>query len=318
MALKKRALGRTGLEVSELGFGGWGIGGDEHGNSLGPTDDATSRAAIESAIAAGVTFFDTADVYGHGRSERLIGESVAALGKRGDVVIATKAGAVFTGGGSASRRYDFDYLKGALERSLERLRTDRLDVFQLHDPGLEVIRAPETHDAVRRLKETGLARAIGVTFHTIQEGNAIFEAGVFDTIQVMLNVAIQWVAIRFLEPARARGVGFIAREPLAQGFLSGRYAPDHAFPPGDVRAGWSPHYRTYVEGVVAKMRQRFHEDPRARTDRSLAAIALQFVLAHEDVSTVITSMKSPRHVEENARAAALPPLTTKEFRWLRE
>jgi aryl-alcohol dehydrogenase-like predicted oxidoreductase len=314
--METRTLGRTGIEVSALGFGGWAIGGNEHGNSLGPTDDRDSRAAIEAALEAGVTFFDTADVYGFGHSERLLGEALTALGRRARVVIATKVGADFTDPSNIRNHYDPEYVRAALGRSLERLRVERVDLLQLHDPPAAVISDPAVHEALRRVKEEGLARAVGVTLHHTPEAVAAVAAGAYDTLQITLNVSNQWVANRILGPAAAAGIGVIAREPLAQGYLTGKYGPDHAFPPGDVRAGWPAAHRAWLAELAGRMRAYFHE--RRKLDRPLAAIALQFALQTAGVSTVIASMKTPAQVAQNLLATTLPPLGEAEMRWLRE
>ncbi len=312
--LRRRPLGRTGIEVTEVGFGAWAIGGNEHGNSLGPTDDAVSRAAIDAALEAGITFFDTSDIYGWGKSERLLGEALGAA--RAGVVLATKGGADVSNPAALRKCYEPDYLRTALARSLERLRTDRVDLYQIHDPPLEAIRSPATQDALRRIKEEGLARAVGVSLHTLDEGLAALESGAYDTIQVAYNVGNQWAAGRLLEPARARGVGFIAREPLAQGYLAGAYGPDHDFGPGDVRGAWPREHRAFLAELSGRMRDYFHV--RRKLDRPLAAIALQFVLAEPSVATVIASMKTPAQVAANVAAAGMPALAKAELAWLRE
>lgn len=311
--MRRRALGRTGLQVSEIGFGCWAIGGNAHGNSLGPTDDAVSRAAIERALALGVNFFDTADCYGYGHSERLLGETLGA--RRAQVLIATKAGADFYGA-RVEKRFEPDYLRTALEKSLARLRTDRVDLFQLHDPPATAISNAATQRAMVAIKEQGLARAIGVSIHTLEEANAAIEAGCYETIQVAYSVAYQWTPNRFLDRARERGIGIIAREPLAQGFLTGKYAADHPFEPGDVRASWPKEHKAYLVALATKMREYFGE--KRKTGKSPGEVALQFVLAHEAVSTAIASMKTPAQVERNCAVLGLPPLAEAELRWLRE
>lgn len=326
--MRTRKLCASGVEVSELGFGGWAIGGNDHGNSLGVTDDDVSRAAIDAALEGGITFFDTADVYGHGKSERLIGERIAAAGARARVTIATKAGSDFRDPANIVRRCDPAYFRVALTASLERLRTDRVDLFQLHDPPLDAIRSPEVHDALRSLKDEGLARAVGMTFHTLEEGFAALDTRAFDVLQGAMSVAEQWVANRVVERAAGQRTGFIAREPLAQGFLSGRYLPDHPFVQGDFRNRMPSHHRIYLCAMADWMRKHFHEREglhggadggrHPMRERTIAQIALQFVLAAPGVSTVIVSMKTPEQVKQNIAVTELPALTRKQLAWLRE
>ena len=163
--MKTRILGGTNIEVSEVGFGAWAIGGNAHGNSYGPTDDTVSVRAIEEALDLGCTFFDTADVYGHGHSEHLLG---ATLGKRRkDVVIATKVGNDFYG---SRPRLDFskDYIRTALENSLARLGTSYVDIYQLHNPPHGAIRDGSVFELLNRLKEEGKIRASGISIFTGQ------------------------------------------------------------------------------------------------------------------------------------------------------
>jgi aryl-alcohol dehydrogenase-like predicted oxidoreductase len=311
--MRHRPLGKTGLQVSEIAFGGWAIGGNAHGNSLGATDDAASRAAIERALALGVSLFDTADCYGHGHSERLLGETLGA--RRKDVLLATKVGGDFTSG-ATQKNYDPGYMRRALEASLARLRTDRVDLWQLHDPPAAAIADRTVQRALLAAKEEGLARAIGASVHTLEEAQAVLDAGCFEVIQIAYSVAFQWVPNRFLDEARVRGLGVIAREPLAQGFLTGKYAAGHEFEPGDVRRDWPLDHKEYLSSLAAKMRDYFIE--RRRVRKTVAEIALQFPLAHPAVSTVVASAKTPEQAEANCRAAELPPLTKAEIAWLRE
>src|SRR3990172_10818282 len=160
--MRYRTLGRTGLRVGEVGFGAWAIGGNAHGNSYGPTEDATSLAAVRRAVELGGTLFDSADVYGWGHSEEVLGE---ALNERRDgVQIATKVGGDFYHGGV---RIDFSagYLAFALDRTLARLRTDHVDLYQLHNPPLSLIGDPETYEALDRLQAENKIRHYGVSVH---------------------------------------------------------------------------------------------------------------------------------------------------------
>jgi aryl-alcohol dehydrogenase-like predicted oxidoreductase len=311
--MRYRKLGRTPFLVSEIGFGGWAIGGNEHGNSLGKTDDDASRAALERALDLGVNFIDTADCYGHGHSESLIGETLGR--RRREVFLATKVGSNFYRQ-PVERCYKPDYLKEALAKSLERLRTDRVDLYQLHDPPVEVIADKAVQKTMLSFKEEGMVRAIGVSIHTLPEALAALEAGCWDTVQVAYSVAYQYVPARFLPAAREKGIGVIAREPLAQGFLTGKYKPDHPFEEGDVRRDWPKEHKEYLAALAQKLTEYFVE--RRKTGKTAGEVALQFPLAHEAVSTVVCSMKTVEQVERNLRTLDLCPLEPKELRWLRE
>lgn len=306
--MQRRTLGRTGLEVSAIGFGGWAAGG-----GLGAVDDARSRAAIERALERGITFFDTADCYGAGRSERLLGEVLAPVRDR--VVIATKGGADPSGRGGA-RRYDREHLLSALRASCERLGVEQVDLYQLHDPPLEAILAEDTIEALEALKAEGLCRHVGASVHTLAEAEAVVQAGVYETLQIAYSVAHQWVANRVLGRAQRAGIGVIAREPLAQGLIAGRYDRNHRFPPGDWRATVAQPLRDYFDDLQQAMRRYFHE--REGLDRPLAAICLQLPLQHPAVHTVIVSCKSPEQVDRNVAVADMPPLDERQLAWLRE
>ncbi len=306
--MEYRTLGLSGLEVSAIGFGGWAIGG-----GLGTACDRRSRAAIERAFERGITFFDTADCYGAGRSERLLGEVLAPV--REQVVIATKAGSVVDADPPV-KRYDPEHLRAALARSLERLRTDYVDLFQLHDPPIEAILDERTLAALEELKREGLCRALGASVHTREEAEAVIHAGVFDTLQIAYSVAYQWVPNRVLPQAARAGLGVIAREPLAQGLLAGTYDRHYRFAPGDWRASLSPELRAYLDDLQHAMRNYFHK--RHGLDRPLAALCLQLPLQHPAVHTVIVSCRHRDHVDRNVAALSLPPLTDAQLAWLRE
>ncbi|GIW72518.1 MAG: hypothetical protein KatS3mg102_2060 [Planctomycetota bacterium] len=230
-------------------------------------------------------------------------------------MIATKAGSDFYAQ-PIRRRYDREHLRRALERSLERLRTDHVDLFQLHDPPVSAILDEETIGALLELKQQGLARHIGASVHTLEEARAVVQAGVYETLQIAYSVAYQWVPNRVLARAAEAGLGVIAREPLAQGLLSGRYDRHYRFPEGDWRASIGQELRDYLDELCAAMRRYFHQ--RRGLDRPLAAIALQLPLAHPAVSTVIVSCKTPAQVDRNAEVLELEPLDAQALAWLRE
>lgn len=318
--MKRRLLGRTDLAVSEVGFGGWAIGGDRYGNSYGPTDDAESIRAVHRAVDLGCNFFDTADVYGHGHSEALLGEALAGL--RHHVILATTLGGNFYNrdvhpllrdriGQAAGMPFERippdaplavthdanfspDYLRFALARSLERLRTDYVDLLQLHNPPLHLIGAMETYAVLEDLKRAGRIRAYGVSVHTPDEGLAAVQSTMPDTVQLVYNLAHRDAEAAFFPAARAANIGVIAREPLANGLLCGRYRADSTWDKGDIRARMP---RQHLDQLVT-LGQRVR-DLAARTGSTPAQLAIRFVLDNPAISTVIVGTKTAGQAGEN-------------------
>jgi aryl-alcohol dehydrogenase-like predicted oxidoreductase len=282
-----RTLGRTGLSVSEIGFGAWAIGGNAFGNSYGATDDAESMRAIRRAFELGCNFFDTADVYGHGHSESLLGAALHDV--RDQVIIATKVG----GGGD----FTPGYLRMAVERSLERLRSGHIDLLQLHNPPLDLIAAPATYEPLEDLKREGLIRFYGVSVHPPEEGIAAVQATRPDTVQIVYNLARRAAEDTFLPTAWAANVGVIAREPLANGFLAGRYDAASTWERGDIRSRMP---RPYVAQMSA-LGQRVREVA-AESGLTAPQLALKFVLDRPEIACAIVGMKTVQQVEENLNA----------------
>lgn len=318
--MKRRLLGRTQLLVSEVGFGAWAIGGNRYGNSYGPTDDAESIRAIHRAIDLGCNFFDTADVYGHGHSEELLGQ--ALQGVREKVIIATKVGGNFynrdvhplmrdrigQAAGMPFERIPPDallpvthdanftpgYIRFALAMALARLRTDYVDLLQLHNPPQQHIAALETYGVLEDLKQEGVIRAYGVSVHTPEEGLAAIQSTMPDTVQLVYNLARREAEPAFLPAAHAANVGVIAREPLANGFFAGRYVEDSTWDAGDIRSRM-PHQ--YVVRLVALGRRV--RELSGRTGDTPAQLALRFVLDNPVVATVIVGTKTVAQAEDN-------------------
>ena len=230
-----RALGRTGIVVSEIGFGAWGIGGRTvNQTSYGDTDDGTSLAALARAHERGITFFDTSAVYGNGHSEALIGQ--ALTGVRHEVVVATKAGYE-----AWDRPPDFSAVAivASTERSLGRLRSDYVDLLFLHNPPLDVLMAADVRDALARLVASGKIRAWGASTKGPADALEALWACDVPVIQANFNMMdVRASTSGLFEEATRRGAGFVARTPLCFGFLSGLIGHDTTFPPGDHRAGW--------------------------------------------------------------------------------
>jgi len=302
--MRYRDFGKTGLKVSEVGFGAWAIGGNEHGNSYGPTEDKTSVEAIHKAVDSGCNFFDTADVYGWGHSEELLGK--ALKNKRDRLIIATKVGGDFYQG-AGFQTFTDDYIRFALEKSLERLHTDYIDVYQLHNPPLKILNRPETYTVMKELKKEGKVRAWGVSIFDPVEGLAALKVGQPDSIQVAYNLFNLKPASSLIPKAHAVGCAIIAREPLANGFLSGKFEPDAVFSSGDMRQSWPQDY--VLARIFAAQKLKFLQRP----GRTQTQAVLQYVLKNDLVSTVIAGAKTCPQVEENLGSGEALALTAEEL-----
>jgi aryl-alcohol dehydrogenase-like predicted oxidoreductase len=310
--MKYRVLGKTGLKVSEVGFGAWAIGGNDHGNSYGPTDDKQSLAAMERALELGCNFFDTADVYGHGHSEELLGQTLK--GHRSEIIIATKVGGDFYHG-TPRMNFNSDYLEFALRKSCERLGTDYVDLYQLHNPPVQLIKDGRIFKILDKLKASGKIRHYGISIHDPQEGLLAMRAGELGAIQVAFNILRQEAKNQLFREATKNNVGIIAREPLANGFLAGKLKAESTFPKGDIRHSFPPDYITQL--TLAADQLRFLES----NTRTLAQAALRFILDHKDISTVIPGAKTPDQVDEDFASSESPQLTGEELlriKFLRE
>ncbi len=296
-----RSLGKTGLVVSEVGFGAWGIGGrtvDQ--TSYGDTDDGTSLAALERALDRGITFFDTSSAYGNGHSEELIGRAFEAARDR--VVIATKAGY-----DAWDRPPDFSpaAIVASAERSLARLRTDYIDLFLLHNAPLDVLRSPAIGEAIGRLTEAGKIRAWGASTKGPSEALEAVRMDDVPVVQANFNMMdVRAITIGLLDEVARRGAGFIGRTPLCFGFLSGTIGRTTTFPPGDHRLGWP---RTQLDNWVDGATELLAA---VSASPGLAGVqsALRFCLAFPAVSSVIPGIMTPAEAEEDAAASLPGPL----------
>jgi len=300
--MRYRPLGKTGLTVSEIGFGAWGIGGPSPGaTSYGPTDDAVSLSTLERAFERGITLYDTSNAYGNGHSEALIGQAFKQ--RRTQVVIATKAG---------FPRFDQDQdfspgqLRASLEGSLRRLQTDYVDLFQLHSPPIALLRDdPAIIATLRSLVKEGKARAFGLSVRAPEDGLvAIRELG-FPVIQANLNLLDQRAVDNgLLALAHETGIALIARTPLCFGMLSGRVPVDSNFDPQDHRSRWP---RAQIERWLDGS-QRFVAAIAEGDGVTPAQVALRYCLSYPAVAAAIPGMMRPQEVDENAAASALGPL----------
>jgi aryl-alcohol dehydrogenase-like predicted oxidoreductase len=292
--MKYRTLGRTGLRVSAVGLGTM-----VHAGHFGAMKDSESLSAIDTAIDLGVNFIDTSDAYGAGYSETLLG--TALKGRRDKIILATKGGNVMTGPNRGKRIFSADYIDGVLHESLKRLQTDWIDLYQLHNPDVEVIERGEVWEILEKRKQEGKIRFYGVSINTMDEGIAAAKTGRSDTIQAEYNLLMQEPAEKVFPAARTANVGVIARVPLRRGLLTGKItlADRQRFQGDDVRA------RSFagdlLEKELAKAEQfRFLvKDP----IQSLAQAALAFCLADPAVSVTIAGARNEQQMRENAAAA---------------
>ncbi len=292
--MQYRQLGKTGIEVSEIGFGAWGIGG-----GWGERDDKQALAALEKALELGVNFIDTALAYGEGHSERLIGEVLQGGGN--EVFVATKVppkNRVWPAqkGTALTEAFPKDYVLECTDRSLTNLGMERLDVLQFHVWDDAWAEQDEWHQTVRELKDSGRIRAFGLSINDHEPDNALaaLETGLVDTVQVIYNIFDQTPQDNLLPTCLRLGVGVIVRVALDEGGLTGTITPETTFEAGDWR-------ENYFKGE--RKREVFERTQAlgflTEDGSSLAEAALRFTLSHPAVSTVIPGMRSPGRVEQN-------------------
>jgi len=307
--MKTRRLGDLDIQVSEIGFGAWGIGGNSQGSvAYGPVDDAESIRALHVAFDRGITFYDTADFYGFGHSESILGKALGNV--RDSIVIASKVGIVDLAG-----KQDFspDYMRRSLEGSLIRLRTNYIDIYQLHSPPLALF-IEQRDDIIATLqsfKDHGMIRAFGLSLRKTEEAiTSIVDLGI-KCIQVNFNMMDQRpVDSGILQTCTRDGIGFIARTPLSFGFLSKlANGATEKFNTYDHRSKWS------VE-QVKKWKQAsdlFMPILNKYKPQTMAQVALRYCLSYSAVSTVIPGMLTTREVEENSEASNYGPLDTADL-----
>lgn len=304
-------LGSTGYSLSRIGFGAWAIGG-----TWGPVQDEDSYAALNRAIDLGVNFIDTADVYGDGRSEKLIGR---LLKERSDerIYVATKAGRRLSP--HIAEGYTYENLRSFVGLSLQNLGVESLDLLQLHCPPTETYDQTSTFEALDRLQQEGMLRHYGVSVETVAEALRAIEYPNVQSVQIIFNAFRLKPAEDFFRQAQERNVGVIARVPLASGLLSGKMSADRRFDPEDHRE-FNRHGESFDKGETFSGvdfetgLQAAEELKRVLPSGvTLAQLALRFILMHDAVTTAIPGAKRVDQVQANTAAADLPPLTPEQL-----
>ena len=312
--MKYRRLGRTGWEISEVGFGAWAIGGD-----WGQVSEADAMEALHAAVDSGVTFIDTADVYGDGRSERLIARLLSERSER--IYVATKAGRRLNP--HTVEGYNRANLSAFVERSLRNLGVEALDLLQLHCPPTDLYYIPETFDILDDLQQDGKIRYYGVSVERVEEALKAIEYPGVQTVQIIFNIFRQRPMETFFPLAREREVGILARVPLASGLLSGRMSRQTTFPPDDHRnynrQGGAFDVGETFAGVPFEVGLETVERLRAIApgDLPMAQLALRWILMSDAVSSVIPSAKNRTQAEQNALASQVDPIGEDTMRKIR-
>jgi aryl-alcohol dehydrogenase-like predicted oxidoreductase len=307
-----RTLGRTGLQVSEIGFGAWAIGG-----GWGPQDDGASLAALHRYAELGGNFIDTALAYGGGHSEQLIGRFLKEHGERDRFVIASKIPPQRGAEGLSTPMetcYPAAYLRECVDRSLGNVGLDRLDGIQLHTWAGNWNEETVWIEVMQELKRAGKIRFFGVSVVSYREVECVplVRAGKMDTIQTRFNLLDQAPRSELLPAAMEAGVGVIARTPLGSGTLTGKMTRETVLPESDWRSHW-------LKGEKLEQLLDHLEQLSFLTEgRTWPEAALQFVLAHREVSVAIPGIRSPRQVEQNIGALVTRPLSEAELRHAHE
>lgn len=305
--MKYRALGRTGWNISEIGFGAWGIGGGDWGT----TDDKASLAALHKAIDLGVNFIDTADVYGDGHSEQLIAQVRKARSEQ--LIVATKAGRRLNP--HVASGYNRQNLTSFVERSLRNLQTDALDLLQLHCPPSEVYDMPEVFGILDDLVQEGKVRFYGVSVERVEEALKAITYPNVQSVQIIFNMFRFKPAEQFFTAASEHRVGILARVPLASGLLTGKLSLQSQFAENDHRK-FNRHGEAFDQGetfsgVDYETGLRAVEElrPLVPQGATMAQFALRWILMFAEVTAAIPGAKNPEQAEDNVKAAALAPLT---------
>ncbi len=304
------------MQVSAISLGTWAFGSE-----WGAVSDEESFATLNKAIDLGVNFLDTADVYGDGRSEMLIGRLLKQR-PEDEIFVATKAGRRLNP--HTAEGYSYDNLSRFVERSRKNLRLEALDLLQLHCPPTEVYRQNETFEALDRLQDAGKVKNYGVSVEKVEEARLALDYPGVKTVQIIFNIFRQKPIQEFFPLAEERNVGVIARVPLASGLLSGKMSAGREFPPDDHRnfnrEGQAFDRGETFSGVDLETGLKAAEELKELVPEgyTLAQLALRWILMHPAVSCAIPGAKRPDQAEDNLAAAQMPPLSDEAMNRIRE
>ncbi|MBX5138653.1 aldo/keto reductase [Rhizobium lentis] len=305
--MKNHAFGRMPFTVTNVGFGAWQIGG-----SWGDISEADGRAALNAALDAGMTFVDTADVYGDGRSEKIIADVLKTRGGERPMV-ATKVGRRLNP--HVAEGYTKANLEGFIDRSLKNLAVDSLDLVQLHCPPREVLYLPEVFEGLDALQKAGKIKGYGVSVEKVEDGLKAIEYPGVVSVQIIYNIFRQRPNHLFFEEARRRNVAIIARVPLASGLLSGKISRETQFASDDHR-NFNRHGEAFdvgetFAGVPFEVGLQAVEEVRKLVPAgvTMATFALRWILMAEAVTVVIPGARNAEQARANAAAADLAPLS---------
>ena len=311
--MRTRRFGDTDLEASEIGFGTWALGSTWWGD----VSESDGERLLNRALDLGITFFETGDAYGQGANEELVGRVLAP--HRDEIQLSTKFGYVLDSGrrehseGERPQRWDGPFVRDALEASLRRLGTDRVDLYQLHNPRMDAIDADGCFEILEDLRSEGKIREYGVALGPAigwrEEGlRAIATRGIA-SVQTVYNLLEQDPGRDFMAAAAEHGVGVMARVPTSSGLLDDNLTPDTSFGPGDHRRHRPREW--LVEGLEKIDRIRFLCDP--DTGRTMPQAALRFILAQPQMTVVIPTITNENELREYVGAADVPDLTDEEL-----
>lgn len=305
-----RKLGRADLYVSEIGLGTFLFGGPP---KLWPqkfgwdgVDDKVALDILNSCPDLGINFLDTADLYGNGHCEELIGQAFKK--RRSRIVICSKGGNRINSKGEWFKDFSQEWIKSACEASLKRLKTDYVDIYLYHTPVNQLQYVSEEFEVLDELKTAGKIRSYGVSIGPVSDGLKLLECGSADVIEATYNIIERDAEVKLFSAARSKKVGIINRVPLCTGFLVGKFTPDVTFEKNDLRSFLN---RELIQWLIEQS-EKLHSLV-ADSTRTLAQLALQFCLANPAVSVVICGAKTIRQLQENAMASELKPLSGKDL-----